>query len=136
MKKIFPFLVVLILFNAVDSHAQEPTQMEQVIENHDELMDKMPNTVKLINSLQTVAQNAEDKAKYELAIEELRTANRAMQDWMAGFGKRFDMDEMMNGKKLSEEKQIWLDEEEKKVTKLRNQIDGSIKKAKILLNRE
>lgn len=136
MKMLFPCIVFLMLFNPAIGQAQEHTQMERVIEMHDALMAKMPSTVKLINQLQTAAQNAQDKEKYVLATEELRTANRAMQDWMARFGKRFDSDEMMKGKKLSAEKQVWLVEEEKKVAQLGEQIDGSMKKAKILLNRE
>lgn len=37
-----------------------------------------------------------------------------MMNWMQGFGERFTADEMMKGKVLSEEKKIWLHEEEKK----------------------
>jgi hypothetical protein len=28
-------------------------------------------------------------------------------DWMQGFGSRFDSDEILNGKELTEQKQIW-----------------------------
>jgi len=33
-----------------------------------------------------------------------------IMDWMHGFGSRFDSDEILNGKELTEQKQIWLDE--------------------------
>ena len=32
-----------------------------------------------------------------------------MMDWIQGFGSRFDSDEILNGKELTEQKQIWLD---------------------------
>ncbi|MDX1328353.1 MAG: hypothetical protein R3299_11675, partial [Arenibacter sp.] len=57
----------------------------------------------------------------------------SMMDWMKNFGERFDGDEIMKGKSLTEEKQQWLDEEEVKVKALRDQINTSIKNAEDLL---
>jgi hypothetical protein len=56
-----------------------------------------------------------------------------MMDWMQDFGNRFDPDEIMNGKELGQQKQLWLDEEEEKVKALRIQINNSIENAKALL---
>ena len=57
-------------------------------------------------------------------------------DWMQGFGSRFDSDEILNGKELTEQKQIWLDEEEEKVKALREQINSSIENAEKILGKE
>ena len=59
-----------------------------------------------------------------------------MMDWMQGFGSRFDSDEILNGKELTEQKQIWLDEEEEKVKVLREQINSSIENAQKILGKE
>ena len=55
---------------------------------------------------------------------------------MQGFGSRFDSDEILNGKELTEQKQIWLDEEEEKVKALREQINSSIENAEKILVKE
>jgi hypothetical protein len=59
-----------------------------------------------------------------------------MMDWMKGFGNRFESDEILNGKELTEQKQIWLDEEEEKVKVLRKQINSSIENAQKILGKE
>jgi hypothetical protein len=56
-----------------------------------------------------------------------------MMDWMQGIGKRFDADEIMKGKALTEEKQKWLDEEEEKVNAVKEKINSSIANAEALL---
>lgn len=134
MKKFI--LVFFFLVGTFATIAQETAKMQEVTELHDKVMAKMPELIKLINKLQTAAQNSEDKAGYELAIEDLKAANMSMQTWMIGFGKRFDADEMMKGKKLTEQKQLWLNEEAKKVEVVDKEVEASFKKAKILLNKE
>ncbi|MEL6917986.1 MAG: hypothetical protein AAFO99_09670 [Bacteroidota bacterium] len=69
-------------------------------------------------------------------MKDLQDANKAMMDWMVNFGDRFDSDEILNGKALNSEKQQWLNEEEKKIMEVRDQINGSIEKAKTLLKEE
>ena len=54
-------------------------------------------------------------------------------DWMMNFGSRFDSEEVLNGKELTEQKQIWLDEEEVKVKALQEKVNSSIAKAETLL---
>lgn len=131
MKKCF--FVFLLFMGLLSVIAQETSQMQQVMEKHDQVMDKMPELVRLINSLQTAAQNSEDKAKYELAIEDLKASNTSMQNWMIGFGERFDADEMMKGKELTPQKQEWLKEEQIKILALGKEIDRVMKKTGLLL---
>ena len=52
---------------------------------------------------------------------------------MMNFGDRFDSDEILDGKALTEQKQLWLNEEEEKVKKLKEQINSSIARAEALL---
>ena len=54
-------------------------------------------------------------------------------EWMKGFGDRFESDEIMKGKKLTKEKQRFLDEEEVKVKALRDKMNTSIENAEALL---
>lgn len=127
-------LILFLLFvGTLTALAQEISEMQEVMQKHDEVMAKMPGLVKLVNSLQTAAQNSDDKAKYELAIEDLKDANKSMMNWMVGFGKRFDADEMMKGKELTNEKKEWLQEEKIKVLALEEEIDNALSKAEKLI---
>ncbi len=134
MKK--QFILFLLFIFTLGAVAQERSEMEQVMEMHDKAMEKMPELVKLINQLQTASQNSVDKAKYELAIEELKTSNKSMQNWMVGFGQRFDTDEIMKGKELTKQKKEWLQEEKTKIIALEEEIDGALANAEKLLSKE
>jgi hypothetical protein len=57
-----------------------------------------------------------------------------MMEWMQGFGERFDSDEILKGKPLTDQKKQWLDEEEEKIRALEEQINGSIARARDVLN--
>jgi len=135
MKKIIPFLVIaaFINFSTAQDADKKLTKMEQVMASHDEVMDEMPKLSKLINKLQTKANASYDKKTYENAIRDLKSANKSMMTWMTGFGKRFEADEMLKGKALSEQKQKWLLEEESKVTALKEEIELSIAQAQELI---
>ncbi len=56
-----------------------------------------------------------------------------MMDWMKGFGDSFDGEEFMKGKTPTEEKQKILDQQEKSVEALRDQMNSSIENAEKLL---
>ena len=124
----------LLLCLVIPVQAQEVSKMENVMTIHDEVMNKMGDVVSLVGKLQrsTIDSSSVGKAKLA-AIEDLKTSNKAMVDWMQGFGVRFTADEMMKGKKLSVQKQQWLAEEEIKVVQLRDQVDNSIATAQKLL---
>jgi hypothetical protein len=107
--------------------------MKGVMAIHDEVMPKMGTIGKLVSQLDEKITNDASSEDYVAAREDLKAAHKAMMDWMKGFGDRFDGDEILNGKALTEEKQKWLDEEEDKVKALRDQINSSIKKAEALL---
>jgi hypothetical protein len=66
-------------------------------------------------------------------MTDLQAAHKSMMDWMKGFGDRFDSEEILKGKALSPEKQLWLDEEEIKVKEMRDQVNSSIEYAEKLL---
>ncbi len=110
-----------------------PTQMQHVMAVHDEVMPKMGTIGKLIGQLEEKINETETPEALIDARTDLREANKAMMDWMKGFGDSFDGDEIMKGKALTEEKQKILDEEEKKVEALKDQINSSIKNAEKLL---
>ena len=140
MKK-FLLLSVLVISTVFLSCKQEkkapegPTQMEKVMAIHDEVMPKMGKLGKLVGELKAKVDTTEMGQKYEVAMKDLQEANTAMMDWMKGFGDRFDSDEILNGKELTEEKQQWLDEEEEKVKVVKEKINGSIERAEKLLNK-
>ncbi|WP_123772318.1 hypothetical protein [Zobellia sp. OII3] len=140
MKNLFLLLTTVLVLGTPSASAQndaaEPTKMEEVMESHDRVMDKMPMVSKLISKLQTKANASYEKTKYENAIADLKNANKSMMTWMENFGKRFTADEMFKGKKLSAQKKKWLLEEEKKVALLDEEIDLSIAQAKTTLGIE
>ncbi|NJB71189.1 outer membrane translocation and assembly module TamA [Saonia flava] len=140
MKKI-NFIVILITLLALSckkdkKEIEEPTQMEQVMAIHDEVMPKMSVIGKLVGELNDKVDSTEIGLKYEAAKRDLQASHKTMMDWMQGFGDRFNSDEILNGKELTAEKQEWLSEEEEKVKALKEQINKSIEQAEALLKKE
>lgn len=108
--------------------------MQEVMAIHDEVMPKMSQIGKLVGQLKPMADSLGMDSPQGKAMRDLQDANKSMMDWMQGLGKRFDADEIMKGKALTEEKQKWLDEEEEKVKIVKEKINSSIANAKKLLN--
>ena len=111
----------------------QTSKMDQVMDIHDEVMPEMSTIGRLVAELKPKVDSTEMGLKYGTAMKDLQDAHKAMMDWMRGFGDRFDSDEILNGKELTDQKQIWLDEEEEKVKALRDQIYSSIDNAQQLL---
>jgi len=103
---------------------------------HDEVMPKMGKLGRMVGELKAKVDTTEAGMAYEKAMRDLQDSHKAMMDWMQGFGDRFDSDEILNGKGLTEQKQEWLNEEEEKVKALREQINSSIEKAENLLKED
>jgi hypothetical protein len=137
MKKLVLLLsaiAISLTLSCKDSKKKEtPTQMQQVMAVHDEVMPKMSTIGRLISKIDEKIQETDSTETLLNAQAELKEANIAMMDWMKGFGNRFESDEIMKGKALTEEKQRFLDEEEAKVKALRDQMNASIEKAEELL---
>ncbi|QLG45618.1 protein kinase family protein [Costertonia aggregata] len=140
MKKIVlisALLTLTILFSCKEEEKKtsEPTQMEQVMAVHDEVMPKMGTIGKLVGELKSKVDTTAAGREYEQAMRDLQKANQSMMDWMQSFGNRFDSEEILEGKELTEQKQKWLDEEEENVKALKEEINSSIAKAKTLLGK-
>lgn len=139
MKRIL-LLLAFVSFIGAQAQTKETvsgsSSMSEVMGLHDEVMEEMPKTAQLIWKLEAQSKKVEDPAPYAVAIKKLKLSNKAMSTWMEGFGRRFDADEMMKGKKLDSQKQQWLNEEKQKVVSLRQQIYTSIKEAEDLLAAE
>ncbi|MFD2586535.1 hypothetical protein ACFSQJ_06315 [Croceitalea marina] len=135
-------IVVLLLLLITASCKQEKkveketTQIQEVMMIHDEVMPKMGTLAKLVAELKAKVDTTATGKQYEVAMKDLQEANKSMMDWMMGFGNRFDSDEILEGKALSPEKQEWLNEEEEKVKALKEQINSSIERAEVLLNKD
>ncbi len=138
MKKYFiPILSCLVLFISCKEEKKEkaPTQMEQVMAIHDEVMPKMGQLGKLVGQLKPMADSLGVDSPEAKAMRDLQDANKAMMDWMQNFGNRFEPEEIMEGKELSEEKKQWLDEEEVEVKEVKEKINSSIANAEALLEK-
>jgi hypothetical protein len=138
-KSLLTIFIAMFLFSACKEKkniTEGPTQMQQVMAIHDEVMPKMGKLGKLVGELKSKVDTTETGRQYESAMKDLQAANTNMMDWMMAFGNRFDSEEILDGKELSEEKQGWLNEEEAKVKALREQINSSIEKAETLLKEE
>ena len=127
------FLLIISSCKGEKKVEEGPTQMEQVMAIHDEVMPKMGTLGRLVGQLKPMADSLGAESPEAEAMRDLQQANKSMMDWMQDFGDRFDSDEILEGKELSAEKQKWLDEEEEKVNKVKEQINSSIKKAEALL---
>ena len=140
MKKYFLVIAVLIFTLSIGcktdkkaSVESESNQMEQVMAIHDEVMPKMGKIGSLVAQLRKKIDNDQGGAAEKKAMEDLQDANKSMMDWMQDFGKRFDSDEIINGKALTDEKKKWLNEEEEKVKLVKEKINTSIANAEALL---
>ncbi|WP_291864927.1 hypothetical protein [Maribacter sp.] len=138
MKKYTPILIALIalIYTSCKEEKkvpQEPTQMQQVMAIHDEVMPKMGTIGKLVSTLKPMIDSTETGAQYDIAMKDLQKANKSMMEWMQDFGSKFDSDEIINGKKLTPEKQVLLDIEEAKVKEVANLMNTSIANAEALL---
>jgi len=139
MKK---YLFAIIVAGIIPSSCKEEkradtSQMKKVMAIHDEVMPKMSTIGSLVGKLSELENDSTAMGKeYEEARIELQDAHKSMMDWMKGFGDRFDSDEILNGKELTEQKQKWLNEEELKVIALKTQINESIEKARELMDHD
>lgn len=141
MKKtifILSFAILFLSFSCKEKKktTEGPTQMETVMAIHDEVMPKMSTIGKLVGELKPKVDSTETGQQYEIAMKDLQDAHKTMMDWMKDFGDRFNHEEILNGKELSEEKQRWLDEEEEKVKVVKEKINGSIARAQALLAKD
>ena len=129
-------LSLFLIFSCKQEKKAEtgPTQMERVMAIHDEVMPKMGILAKYTAELKAKVDTTAMGQQYEVAMKDLQKANKSMMDWMMGFGDRFDSEEILDGKALSEQKQEWLSEEETKVKALKEEILSSIARAEDLLN--
>ena len=137
MKKMIPLFLAMAfcLTSQAQTETHELTQMQRLVREHDDIMAKdMGQTVRLIGQLQDRANNHSTPDKYERAIDDLKAANKSMVDWMHGFGAKFDGDEMYQAKPLTDEKKVWLNEEEIKFFEMKDQLKSSIKAAQVLLS--
>ena len=137
MRKNALLLLVLLALTLSCKNEQketkETTRMERVIAVHDEVMPKMGTIGKLISELKPKVDSTALGNQYEVAKDDLEEAYTYMMDWMKGFGDRFDADEILEGKILSEQKKAWLIEEEDKVNIMKDMINNSISNAEALL---
>jgi len=137
MKK-FSLLVLILTIGLVsckkgEKKSEAPTQMEEVMTVHDNLMSKMSTMSNLMAELQVHADSTELGVQSQNAIKDLEAAHKAMMDWMKDFGAKFDADEILKGKPLNDEKIKLLDQEQKEVQDLQQQIESSIAKAEELM---
>jgi len=134
---VFLLLLVSCKEEAKKTEAKSDTsQMKKVMAIHDEVMPKMGSFGKLVAELSKKEDSTEMGLRYKEAREDLQAAHKSMMDWMRGFGDKFDSDEILNGKALSEEKQKLLDAEEKKIKEVSDAINSSLEKAEALLKLE
>ncbi|MEZ4969366.1 MAG: hypothetical protein R2814_06865 [Flavobacteriaceae bacterium] len=132
-KLILILSVIIAVAHSCKDQNKENSQMKDVMAIHDEVMPKMGTIGQLVSELDQKITNDTSSNDYVTAKEDLKAAHKAMMDWMKNFGDRFDGDEILKGKALTEEKQKWLDEEETKVKALKEQINSSIEQAQDLL---
>ncbi|WP_430429124.1 hypothetical protein [Maribacter litoralis] len=114
---------------------EETSKMTEVMAIHDEVMPKMGTIGKLVGQLKPMADSLGSGSVEAKAMKDLQEANRSMMDWMQEFGDRFDADEILNGKELTDEKKQWLEEEEEKVKQVKENINSSIANAEKILSK-
>ncbi len=138
MKKYVLLFVSLVVLSSLackeeKKDAQQQDQMKKVMAIHDKVMLEMGKIGRLVAQLRTKIDNDQGGLAEKEAMEALQETNKSMMEWMQDFGNRFEPDEILNGKELTEEKKKWLDEEEEKITVVKEKIHSSIANAEALL---
>lgn len=137
MKNLFFVAILFLSFSACKEKVSEPTgptQMEQVIAVHDELMPKMGTIGELIGKLEASMDSTNVDSMKVTAIQNLKGANQEMMTWMIDFGNAFDSEEVLDGKELNEEKRYVLGEFQNSVNDLKSSMESAIANAEKLLN--
>ena len=140
MKKLLILAALVLSFAACKNKETEPeapagpTQMEQVVAIHDELMPKMSTIGELIAKLEANIDSANVDSIKIKAIADLKSANQSMMSWMKDFGATFESDEIMKGAALSEEKKAALNEFELSVHALKAEMQTVIENAQSALD--
>jgi hypothetical protein len=137
MKNIVLIAILVLSLSACKDKVKEPegpTQMEEVIAVHDELMPKMGAIGELIGKLEASIDSTNVDSMKVTAIQNLKGANQEMMTWMMAFGDTFDSAEVLDGKELTEEKQKALGEFQNSVNDLKSSMENAISNAEKLLN--
>ncbi len=130
---LFALLFFMISCQGDKKTSEGQSQMKKVMAMHDEVMPEMGVIGKLVRELKKKEDSTAIGLQYKSAREDLQAAHESMMVWMREFGNRFDSDEILNGKELTDQKQQWLNEEERKMQAVKEEINTSIEKAKTLL---
>jgi hypothetical protein len=133
------YLILIILMSSFGSCRDQMKEgkadtMQEVMAIHDEVMPEMGTISRLVGDLKPKVDSTEAGKSYDKAMKDLQESHKAMMDWMQNFGMRFEPDEIMNGRKLSAEKQQWLSEELSSVKALRDKVHMSIENARKVLS--
>ncbi len=128
-------VILLALFASCKDQMKEGKSdtMQEVMAIHDEVMPEMGTIAKLVAELKPKVDSTASGKSYEKAMKDLQESHKTMMDWMQNFGMRFEPGEIMNGQKLSSEKQQWLSEELSSVKALRDKVLLSIENARKVL---
>ena len=136
MKNLFLIALVTLSVSACKEKVTEPagpTQMEQVVALHDELMPQMGSVSELIGKLEASIDTTQVDSMKLTAIQNLKGANQEMMSWMMDFGNAFESEEVLNGKELSEEKTKTLTVFENRAKDLKSSMEAAIANAEKLL---
>lgn len=106
-----------------------PTQMEEVMAVHDEMMSKMSVIGEYIGRLESQIDTTNVDSMKIQTVAELKAANQSMMDWMKEFGNAFTSEEILEGAELSEEKKTTLDEFQKSANAMKEQMLKAIENA-------
>ncbi|MCB0457270.1 MAG: hypothetical protein R2776_06030 [Flavobacteriaceae bacterium] len=137
MNKLFFIIILALSITACKEKVTEPagpTQMEQVIAIHDELMPKMGTVGELIAKLEASMDSTQVDSMKLTAIQNLKGTNQEMMTWMMDFGNAFDSAEVLDGKELSEEKIKTLTGFQESVNNLKSSMEAAIAHAEKLLS--
>ena len=137
MKKLLIIAILAISITACKEKVTEPagpTQMEQVVALHDELMPQMGTMSELIGKLEASMDTTQVDSMKLTAIQNLKGANQEMMSWMMDFGNAFESGEVFGEVALTEEKANTLTIFEKRAQELKSSMEAAMVNAEKLLS--
>lgn len=120
-------------------HQEYKQDLKEVLDVHDSVMGEMSIMGNLISEIKKPAQDSiENSQEKKRALSDLENAHDGMMDWMHGFADKFpDAQKDTTFTKEEYKRRIDLLEEEKEsIEKVKNDMESSIQKGKVVLQKQ
>jgi len=140
MKKIIIIVTAMLLIFSCKQPEEKAKmkyqeELQQVLDKHDTIMTNMSKINHLIKTLESQNVPVEDNIEAQKTIDKLKAIHKSMFDWMHDFDKEFpdihEKDKSLSQDEFKEQTEA-LKAQDKKLTKMKEDFEETIRKAEAL----